>query len=91
MNTLAPSRPFTSTLQRGVQSMRQSLQALAAAWQTRRRRRTSLRELEGLDEHLLRDIGLKRSELSSVVAELTGTAPTTRRLVEQMSAIRLVQ
>ena len=37
------------------------------------------RELEALDDHMLRDIGVHRSEVSSLVAELIGAAPATRR------------
>ena len=56
-----------------------ALRCTAAAWQRSRRRRAMLRELESLDDHMLHDIGVHRSEVSSLVAELIGAAPATRR------------
>jgi hypothetical protein len=35
-------------------------------------------ELRGVDPRVLRDVGLDRSEIDSVVAEITGAAPRTR-------------
>lgn len=47
----------------------------------RRRRRAARRfdDLRHLDERTLRDLGVTRSELTSVVAELGGRASATRR------------
>lgn len=66
-------------LQRLVWASVAALRVSAAAWQRGRRRRAMQRELDALDERLLRDIGVQRSEVSSLVAELTGAAPATRR------------
>ena len=56
-----------------------ALRSTAAAWQRIRRRRAMQRELETLDDRMLRDIGIHRSEVSSLVSELIGAAPATRR------------
>jgi uncharacterized protein YjiS (DUF1127 family) len=42
------------------------------AWHRRRAERAAFEALNSLDARLLRDIGLDRSELSSVAAELNG-------------------
>jgi uncharacterized protein YjiS (DUF1127 family) len=61
---------------------------VAARWcgaldRHRRRRamRATLASLDGLDRHLLRDLGLDRSELPSVAAEAAGLAARHRLLV----------
>ena len=63
------------------------LLALAQGWWRRRaaaaRRRDEWRTLEGLDPATLRDLGLDRSELGSIQAELAGNAPATRRRVRR--------
>jgi uncharacterized protein YjiS (DUF1127 family) len=79
MNTLVQARHTPSMLQRFVHGAVVALRSTAAAWQRARRRRAALRDLESLDDHLLRDIGLHREELSSQVSELFGDAPATRR------------
>ena len=68
-----------SALQRFVHAVVRALRGTAAAWQRSRRRRAMQRELESLDDHMLRDIGVHRSEVSSLVSELIGAAPATRR------------
>jgi uncharacterized protein YjiS (DUF1127 family) len=53
-----------------------------ARWQYHRRRAAAIRELQGLDNRALRDIGLERSQIRTVVeAMLAGE--TTRTEVEQ--------
>jgi uncharacterized protein YjiS (DUF1127 family) len=79
MSTSVQTLHAPTALQRFVHAVVAALRSTAAAWQRSRRRRAMLRELETLDDHMLRDIGLHRSEVSSLVAELIGAAPTTRR------------
>jgi hypothetical protein len=47
-----------------------------------------LRALDARDERTLHDIGVQRNELGSVVAELLGVAPPTRRRVLTMPGTR---
>lgn len=49
-----------------------------AAWQRQRFARAAVRALNGLDARTLRDLGLDRSELSSLAAELAGEAARQR-------------
>ena len=83
MNTLVQPHHATTTSRRVAHSFVDTLRALTAAWQRAHRQRVALSELEALSDHMLHDIGLHRSELSSVVAEVIGTAPATRRRVVQ--------
>lgn len=62
------------------------LRRLAARFNEARRRRAALRELAGLDDRTLRDMGLTRSELDSAVAESMGKAPRTRLCVPPRAA-----
>jgi uncharacterized protein YjiS (DUF1127 family) len=77
--TTVPTLHAPSALQRFVHAVLRALRGTAAAWQCSRRRRAMQRELESLDDHMLRDIGVHRSEVSSLVSELIGAAPATRR------------
>ena len=79
MNTSVQTLHAPTALQRFVHAVVAALRSTAAAWQRCRRRRAMQRELESLDNRMLRDIGIHRSEVSSLVAELTGDAPATRR------------
>jgi uncharacterized protein YjiS (DUF1127 family) len=79
MSTSVHTLHAPSALQRFVYAVVAALRSTAADWQRFRRRRAMLRELETLDDHMLRDIGIHRSEVSSLVAELIGAAPATRR------------
>jgi len=79
MNTSVQTLHAPSALQRFVFSVVAALRGAAAAWQRGRRRRAMLRELQSLDDRMLHDIGVHRSELDSLVAELIGDAPGTRR------------
>ena len=55
------------------------LRAIARLIARRLRARRRFEDLRHLDERTLRDLGLTRSELASVVAELGGHATATRR------------
>ena len=48
------------------------------AWRQRRQARETYRALRELDAHTLRDIGLDRSELRSIAAEVSGALEVTR-------------
>jgi uncharacterized protein YjiS (DUF1127 family) len=79
MNTSVHTLHAPTALQRFVHAMVAALRSTAAAWQRIRRRRAMLRELESLDGRMLRAVGVHRSEVSPLVAELIGAAPATRR------------
>ena len=70
-----------TALQHFVLAVVAALRSTAAAWERSRRRRAALSELESLDDHILQDIGVHRSELPSLVAEMTGEAVATRSAV----------
>jgi len=55
--------------------------ACVPLWRQHRRRRHDRREVDRLDPHALRDLGLHRSELLSYRAESAGDAQLTRRRV----------
>ena len=56
----------------------ESLKRMRAQWARRRRAADTYAALSTLDTRTLRDIGLHRSELLSVAAELVGEADRTR-------------
>lgn len=62
-----------------VRRLTRRLRAIARLVARRRRARRRFEDLRHLDERTLRDLGLTRSELASVVAELGGRAAATRR------------
>ena len=65
----------------GLASLTRSLSALTtrvlAGW-PRRDARRAIHELRMLDDHTLRDIGIHRSEISSIVMELSGEERSQR-------------
>ena len=66
--TLSPGRTATRQPRRGSTSIRhnialQQLIGLLRHWRKRIRTRRQLARLYGLDDHILQDIGLTRSEL----------------------------
>ena len=79
MNTSVQTLHAPTALQRFVFSVVAALRNAAAAWQRGRRQHAMRRELDSLDDSMLLDIGVHRSELDSLVTELTGAAPATRR------------
>ena len=50
---------------------------LGQSLNTRRRRRAEVRELSALSDHILKDIGLRRGEIRSVVDEMIPVAAAT--------------
>ena len=88
MSTSAQTLHHTTALQRAVFAFVSALRSTAAAWHRMRRQRADLRKLLALDNRTLRDIGVNRSELPSLVAELVGAQPATRRHAMQSGAAR---
>jgi len=62
-----------------VRRLTRRLRAIARLVARRRRARRRFDDLSHLDERTLRDLGVTRSELASVVSELGGRAAATRR------------
>ncbi len=58
---IEPSRPL------------RALRRLLAAWTSMRARRAAARELQGMSEHELKDLGIGRSEIPSRLACRPGT------------------
>lgn len=86
MNTeyaLPPSfaRPLTESRRPAgpVHRLMRRLRAIARLVSRRRRARRRFDDLRHLDERTLRDLGVTRSELASIVSELGGRAAATRR------------
>jgi len=79
MVTSSPSIHNTVTPQRIVQAIVDAARRAADAVANAYHRRQLMSELEALDDRTLHDIGVRRAELGSLVAELTGAAPPTRR------------
>lgn len=73
-----PAVPFGRVARRGALAVRRAVRWIAA----RRAASQRLRQLRELDLRTLRDLGLTRSELASVVAEVDGNAERTRRRIE---------
>ena len=83
MNNLSQlDAPYPGRLARVAQPRGQVavavLQQFIAAWKRRRLARQTLIALHKLDARTLRDLGLDRSELVSVAAEVSGDAELTR-------------
>jgi uncharacterized protein YjiS (DUF1127 family) len=51
--------------------------ALTDAWRRRRLRRAAMNALHSLDDRTLRDLGLHRSEIAGLVAEIDGPGEPT--------------
>jgi len=79
MHTHAPTLTFTTATQRVAQSIAEGLSSVIDAVARARRSARLRRELQGLSDHMLRDIGVSRPEIDSIVAEVVGAAPATRR------------
>jgi uncharacterized protein YjiS (DUF1127 family) len=59
-------------------SVGQAIARRVAAWRRSRDARETVRALQGLDAHALRDLGLHESELHSIARELSGAVEPTR-------------
>jgi uncharacterized protein YjiS (DUF1127 family) len=59
------------------------VRAIARLVARRRRARRRFNDLRHLDARTLRDLGIRRSELASIVSELGGRAAATRRRVDR--------
>ncbi len=81
MNTLVHADPFPGAGPRRMRTLVGRVRARFEAMRRAGQRRSALRQLEALDDRMLHDIGIHRSELESFLAELDGTAPVTRRLI----------
>ena len=89
MNTTdVPLLTFATGARRIVQQAVDTLRAFTEPALSARRQRAALRELEALGDYMLHDIGIHRSELRSIVAEMAGAAPVTRRRVAHSIGMR---
>ena len=84
---MTQSHHFATASQRSLQSCLGWLRSVVDGMRRAHRQRAMLRALDALDERTLHDIGVHRNELDSVVAELLGAAPATRRRVLHFVAL----
>lgn len=75
-----------SHIAEALQGVARALRRRRAAWQQRREARDNHLALRGLDERTLRDLGIDRSEIGSLVAEFGNQAEPTR--VRALRALR---
>ena len=80
IQTISLSTPAPS---RALQAVADLLRRGCAAWRHQAEARQTHLALRELDAHTLRDLGLDRSELGSLVAEIGGQAGPTRVRVLQ--------
>jgi uncharacterized protein YjiS (DUF1127 family) len=77
--THADAQNAVSRTRLALRLMARRVRALARLFARQWRARRRFDDLRHLDERTLRDLGVTRSELASVVAELGGRASATRR------------
>lgn len=80
-NTVTPTRALDQRVPLAT-AVRRTAARFAGWVGDRRRASRRIRQLRELDVHTLRDLGLTRSELASVVAEADGDAEVTRRRID---------
>ena len=68
-----------------LHAARSLLRRFAAAWRSRRLAKQSYTALQSLDARTLRDMGLDRSEITSIAAEIAGQAERTRLRVTSLN------
>jgi len=87
--TLSLKPSFGLQAERLVRSVARRVGAAWAARQRRRLAHAAVRTLDDLDARTLRDLGLHRSELSSLAAELAGDArPQRVRVIHSLFTAR---
>jgi len=75
---------------RALQAIADLLRRGHVAWRRQSEARRSYLALRDLDERSLRDLGLDRSELGSLVAEIDGRAgPTRVRVLQAFHGLRV--
>ena len=89
MTACNPSIQPASAWQRIVQSIAEAARRTNEAAARARRQRKLMSEFEELDDRMLRDIGVHRTEIGSVVAEVVGVAPASRRRLMRSAAGRV--
>lgn len=73
-----------------LRSIETGVSRLVAGFRAVRRRRAAIGELSALSDHALKDIGLHRSQIRSVVDEMTRVAaPAQRQPISRRPARRL--
>jgi uncharacterized protein YjiS (DUF1127 family) len=77
--TISLSPSLATKAQRALQALALSLSRVYQRWLRARQADATARALDLLDDRLLHDIGLDRSELLSAAAELHGLAERERR------------
>jgi uncharacterized protein YjiS (DUF1127 family) len=78
----AASAPGAET-SRLLHTLRVAVRRFIARWRRHRRAAEMSASLHALDARTLRDLGFHRSEIDSVIAEISGDAESTRRRCER--------